>query len=77
MSTRNSPAESASGRGGKPKRPLGLSGEVAEDDDWEARDPDLAGHEIWEPAPFEFDDEEEPDPERGDFWLDPDDERDD
>jgi hypothetical protein len=80
MSTRNSPANAASGHAGRPQRSVGLSSDPTEDDDWDERDPHRED-EIWQPAPFDFDGEEEPDsepdPEPGDFWLDPDDNHDD
>jgi hypothetical protein len=38
------------------------------DDDWDLDDPDLTFDETWELE--EFEDEEEPQPEHGDFWPD-------
>ncbi|MBI3838413.1 MAG: hypothetical protein HY288_10835 [Planctomycetia bacterium] len=40
------------------------------DDDWDGIDGDPVTGPIWDP--LEWDDEEEPQPEYGDFWEDPD-----
>jgi hypothetical protein len=80
MSTRSSPDNARPCHAGKPQRQIGLSfPNLPEDgdDDWDGLEPNPSGDEIWEPGPFEFDDEEEPEPEYGDFWPDPDDRRDD
>ena len=45
----------------RPRRP---------DDDWDVDDPDLTHDASWDLE--EFDDEEEPEPEHGDFWRDDD-----
>ena len=44
--------------------------EEPDDDDWDLDEPDLTHDTSWELE--EFEDEEEPQPEHGDFWRDDD-----